>query len=199
MHVRPGGLRALTNAPALLSLSRIPLAGCFYLLVAVPAAAFAVLIIAGVTDVLDGWLARRRGLVSAAGAVLDPITDKLFVLTVAVTMVAADKLSLLDILWLSMRELGELPLVLWFVLEPRARAARAEHPGANLPGKLATVLQFLAVGWALFQWPGLGLWLGVTACAGVLAAVSYWRRALRSVSPPSGSHPSSPRPSGRSP
>lgn len=179
MHVTQDRLRPLLSAPGLLSLSRIPLAACFALLVEVPAAAFAVLLIAGITDVLDGWLARRLGIVSPTGAVLDPITDKLFVLTVVVTLVVTDKLSVVDVLWLSTRELGELPLVVWFVLNRRARAARADHPSANLPGKLATLLQFVAIGWALFHGPHLGLWIGLVASAGVVAAVSYWRRALR--------------------
>lgn len=181
LHVTRERLHPLLSAPALLSLSRIPLAICFTLLVDVPGAALTVLFTAGLTDVLDGWLARRLGLVSATGAVLDPITDKLFVLTVVVTLVATDKLSLLDVLWLSTRELGELPLVVWFVLNRRARAARADHPSANLPGKLATLLQFVAIGWSLFDGPRLDLWLGLVAGAGVVAAFSYWRRALRSV------------------
>lgn len=173
--------RPLLSAPALLSLARVPLAACFALLVDLPAAAFAVLLMAGITDVLDGWMARRLGLVSATGAVLDPITDKLFVLTVVVTLAVTDKLSVFDVLWLSTRELGELPLVVWFMLSRRARAARADHPSANLPGKLATLLQFIAIGWALFHGPHLALWIALVAGAGVVAAFSYWRRALKNV------------------
>jgi len=79
---------------------------------------------------------------------------------------------------LSTREIGELPLVVWFALSPRARGARAEYPTANLPGKIATLLQFATVGWALFRAPHLDRWIAATAVAGVFAAISYWRRAL---------------------
>jgi CDP-diacylglycerol--glycerol-3-phosphate 3-phosphatidyltransferase/cardiolipin synthase len=157
------------------------LAACFPLVVDVPLVAFAVLVLAGVSDVLDGWVARRYGLVTATGAALDPITDKLFVLTVAVTLVSSGHLSLGEVLLLSTREIGELPLVAWLSLSRRARQARTEQEMANVPGKLATLLQFLTVGWALFHQPRLDLWIGATAIAGTAAALSYWTRALRAT------------------
>lgn len=169
-------VRELLVLPGLLSLSRVPLAVCFPLLVDRPLAAAGVLLAAGLTDVVDGWIARRYRLVTATGTVLDPLTDKLFVLTVAVTLVVRHHLSLTGVVLLSTREIGELPLVLWFAL---SRAARDQQPTANIPGKLATVLQFLAVCWALFHWPRLEWWLAATASAGTFAAASYWMRSLR--------------------
>ena len=173
--------RDLFILPGLLSLSRIPLAVCFRLLVDRPVAAAVVLALAGLSDVLDGWIARRYRLVSATGMVLDPITDKLFVLTVAVTLVVRGHLSIGGVLLLSTREIGELPLVAWLVLSRSARSARAEQPSANIPGKFVTVLQFVAVCWAIFRGPLLGWWLAATAVAGVLAAISYWGRSLRTA------------------
>jgi CDP-diacylglycerol--glycerol-3-phosphate 3-phosphatidyltransferase/cardiolipin synthase len=145
-----------------------------------PALAFAVLAFAGMSDVLDGWMARRYGLATATGAVLDPITDKLFVLTVALTLVFGGYLSVTDVLLLSVRELGELPLVAFFALSHRARKNRADHPKANVPGKLATTLQFIAVGWVLLRWPHSDRWIMATAIFGFFAALSYWRRELGS-------------------
>jgi cardiolipin synthase (CMP-forming) len=172
-------LKDLLIAPAWLSLSRVVLAACFPFVLDIPLAAFGVLALAGLSDVLDGWVARRYRLSTATGAVLDPVTDKLFVLTVAVTLVVSGHLSPGAVLLLSTRELGELPLVVWLALSPRARAARTEQERANVPGKVATVLQFVSVGWALLHQPRLELWIGATAIAGVVAATSYWVRALR--------------------
>ena len=42
-------------------------------------AAFAAFVVAAVTDFFDGWLARRYGVVSVAGAILDPIADKVLI------------------------------------------------------------------------------------------------------------------------
>ena len=41
--------------------------------------ALVILLLAGVTDLLDGWLARRRGSVSASGKVVDPLADKILI------------------------------------------------------------------------------------------------------------------------
>lgn len=41
--------------------------------------AVALLFVAGITDLLDGWLARRRGAVSPSGKVVDPLADKVLI------------------------------------------------------------------------------------------------------------------------
>ena len=68
----------LTSPPNLLSLSRLPLAAGLFACISYEAwaAGLAVFAAAAVTDALDGWLARRMGLVSAVGRALDPLTDK---------------------------------------------------------------------------------------------------------------------------
>jgi cardiolipin synthase len=175
--------RDLLNLPGMLSLSRIPLAAAFPLLLERPAAALAVLVIAGATDLLDGWVARRYGLVTATGAALDGVTDKLFIMTVAVTLVVSGRLPLEVVLLLSTREIGEAPLVAWFVLSPRARARRAEHPSANALGKIATTLQFVTVAMAIARATAFGPLVIATAVAGAVAAISYWIRAFDGFGP----------------
>ena len=76
-------LQEFVQLPNLLSLSRIPLAAlAMYFLAQSDAysaiTAVTVLTVAGITDGLDGYLARRRGQVTPLGVALDPIADKLF-------------------------------------------------------------------------------------------------------------------------
>jgi CDP-diacylglycerol--glycerol-3-phosphate 3-phosphatidyltransferase/cardiolipin synthase len=165
--------------PAWLSLARIPLAVCFALVVKRPALALPVLALAALTDVLDGWVARRSGTVTRTGAALDPITDKVFVLTVAIALVMSGRLSLLGVALLSTREIGELGLTFWTAVQHVSHAARSEALAANQFGKFATVLQFVAVCWALLQLPYLACWLVAAAVSGVVAAISYWRREIQ--------------------
>jgi cardiolipin synthase len=171
--------RDLVRVPGLLSLSRLPLAAVFPLTVGRPPLAFGVLVAAGLSDVADGWYARRFKQATATGAALDPVTDKLFVLTVAVTLLVTQQLTALSVVLLSTREIGELPLVLWLALSHDARRKRAEQPSANAAGKAATALQFASVTVALFHAPHGELWVGATAVAGAVAALTYWQRALR--------------------
>ena len=44
------------------------------------------LVAAGLSDAVDGWLARRSGSRSAVGAILDPIADKLLLVSMYVTL-----------------------------------------------------------------------------------------------------------------
>jgi phosphatidylglycerophosphate synthase len=174
----PYRARHLLLPPGLLSLARVPLALAFPFVVTRPFVAFGVLIAAGATDVLDGWLARRFGWVTPTGAIADGITDKVFVATVAVTLVVVGDVSIVTVVALSTREIGELPLVLWLAWSPSARARRG-HPSANVLGKVATLLQFVTVSWVLLQAPGVAWCIATTAVAGAIAALGYWARALR--------------------
>jgi cardiolipin synthase len=169
--------RHLLLVPGLLSLARVPLAIAFPFVVKWPFVGFAVLAAAGLTDVLDGWYARRFKQTTVTGAAIDPITDKLFVTAVVVTLALTGKLGLGSIALLATRELGELPLVVWFVLTHRQKN-RAGHPAANVPGKAATFLQFVTVAAAMFQSPFTGALLLATAVMGAVAALIYWIREI---------------------
>jgi len=78
------------NVPNQLTVGRILLAAVFFILLGIydsasphgPAilnAAFVLYIIAGITDVLDGWIARKYNLTSAFGRITDPFVDKVLV------------------------------------------------------------------------------------------------------------------------
>jgi cardiolipin synthase len=171
--------RDLWRVPGLLSLSRLPLAVAFPFALGRPAVALAVLFAAGLSDVLDGWYARKFSQVTATGTALDPVTDKIFVLTVAVCLVLRGYLSPIDVVIISTRELAELPLVAWIAASRHVRRHRADYPTANLLGKLATFFQFGAAAAAIFRSPHLAWMVAAAGLSGVLAAVGYWMRALR--------------------
>jgi cardiolipin synthase (CMP-forming) len=171
----------LLLVPSLLSFTRIPLAVAFPLALPSRGAALAILVAAGVSDVLDGWYARRYGQATPTGAVLDPVTDKLFVLSVVLSLVASRVLPVVSVLLLSTREIGELPLLFWFMASHKVRTARATRAAANLPGKLATGFQFLTIASALLGLAFTRELLFTTAGAGAVAAVVYWAREVSAV------------------
>jgi cardiolipin synthase len=167
----------LARPPNLLSLARLPLAVLFPFASRSAPASLAVLGLAGLTDVLDGWLARKTGAETALGAVVDPVADKAFVLSVMVTLLAEGRLPRWGIPALLTREILEAPLLVW-VLARGPRGPRGEAR-ANVPGKVATAAQFAAVLSAIV-WPRvLPAALGITAVAGGVAGIGYWMRELR--------------------
>jgi len=71
---------ALFTLPNSISLSRLILALAF-VLVGGRWERTALIVAAGATDILDGWLARIANSSSVAGAIIDPLADRVFVLT----------------------------------------------------------------------------------------------------------------------
>lgn len=102
----------LPNILTVLRLLLLPLLiCCFYLEADLGATAiwcgFAIYTIAAITDFLDGWAARKLNQISAFGTFLDPISDKIFVSTLLILLVAFDRL---EGLWL-------LPVIIIFFRE----------------------------------------------------------------------------------
>jgi cardiolipin synthase len=168
--------RDVVRVPGLLSLVRLPLAVVFPFVFRSSVDAIGVLVLAGLSDMLDGWAARRLHQQTVTGAVLDGFMDKVLALVVLMTLVLGNELSVAEAAVLSSREIGE-SLIVLFALALRPKRAGAPHP-ANGIGKLATVLQFAAVVVVLLgRGPRMILVLA-TGVTGAAAAIAYGIREL---------------------
>jgi cardiolipin synthase len=164
--------------PSLISLTRLPLAVAFVTVFDRPVPTLLVLAAAGLSDVLDGWWARRHQQVTPTGAVIDPIADKVFVVAVVLTLLDNHRLPLWGLFALAARDIGELPLVGWTLASRSRRKRRAERASANVAGKAVTVLQFVTVAALLLKLGVAPHLLIATGVAGLAAAILYARREL---------------------
>lgn len=137
-------------------------------------AALAVFVLAGVTDWLDGFLARRWGVVSSFGKLADPLADKALVLAALVMLAAMNEVPWWPLIVVAVREIG--------VTLGRLAVARDVVIPASAGGKLKTALQMLAL--LLLLVPGVGGWLDVvgfwvlvaSVVVAVLTGIDYaWR------------------------
>ncbi len=81
---------ALLTLPNLITFARlcaVPLA-VWLVIDHRPGSAFALFLAAGISDAIDGWLARRMGGPNSVGALLDPVADKALLVTMYVTLAA---------------------------------------------------------------------------------------------------------------
>jgi len=85
------------NLPNLLTLSRIPIIFGVVALLYLPmtgasTVAFVLFVIGAITDWADGYVARKQGLVSNFGKLMDALTDKVFMVGLFITMVVLGEL-----------------------------------------------------------------------------------------------------------
>ena len=110
-------------------------------------------IVAALTDLLDGWLARRGQMVTHIGKLLDPLVDKLIVASALVVMVAIDRIPVWAT-WMVVVILGRELAVTGL----RGIASADGHIMAAAPaGKIKAFVQNCAIGALLFHYPTLGL------------------------------------------
>lgn len=166
------------TVPNLLSMLRLLGVPLFLWLVLVPEAdwwALAVLMLSGITDFLDGYLARRLNQTSVVGQILDPVADRLYILAVVIGLALRDIIPWWLALSLPLRD-----LLLWGLV-PLLRTRGYSALPVHFLGKAATFNLLYAFpllllgdgdgtvatlanvfGWAFALW-GVGLywWAGI--------------------------------------
>jgi cardiolipin synthase (CMP-forming) len=159
------------NIPNLLTLLRIALIPVFVVVFYLPnpwvhAATAAIFGLAAVTDWLDGYLARRLGQMSAFGAFLDPVADKLMVCAALVVLLSLDRVDGFVALVIIGREITVSALREWM-----AQIGASANVAVNWLGKLKTIMQMVAIPVLLFHDPLFGV-IPVAAIGTVLIYVA---------------------------
>jgi CDP-diacylglycerol--glycerol-3-phosphate 3-phosphatidyltransferase len=167
----PAPLAQLPNA---LTLSRLALIPVFVALMIQAGDAHSwpaglVFGVAGITDQVDGFLARAWRVESRFGKIADPLADRLMIDAAVILLVAYGRLPWAGLAVIVARDL--LLLVGWRVLAPRGIDL-----DVNLVGKGATWLLYAAVGCRIVthdhtSWPLWLFWIGLAAA--VIAAMFY--------------------------
>ena len=149
--------------------------------------------VAAICDGVDGYIARRYNQRSELGAILDPLADKLLLVS-GVVVLSFDHGPLLGQipLWLTGTIIGrDLVILIDMVVIQYTVGKVAVHP--HIIGKGATVLQMIAIFWVLLKWDQDGgmrwyeFWtIGAAICTGVSGLLYVWD-GVRQVS----SHPAS--------
>jgi cardiolipin synthase len=148
---------------------------------------FVVFVVAGISDALDGLIARRFGQKTALGAFLDPLADKLL-LSSAFVILSFDTLGLFVRipLWFTIAAISRDVVIVLTVLAVNLTGGRRVFPPTIL-GKLTTFVQLVVVLAALvgnvvqyappYYEPLLAAALGVT----VASAIHYLVRTMKTL------------------
>src|SRR5713226_1011471 len=169
---RAGQVKPWVTWADVLTALRVPLAVAFPF-VHHPGAQLGVVAAVAATDFFDGMLARRFGS-SRAGAVLDPVADKLFMAAAFFTVARAGLLHPVEIVGVLARDIvAALGYVAaWLLRRPVALPARAG-------GKVVTALQLLTLVAFIARSPLVHRMAWATAAVGLYAIWDYGRAAAR--------------------
>jgi len=161
--VRRGeGVASAGNVANIITVARILLAPAFVILLLLDGGSDGMLrylagglfILASATDGIDGYLARRRNLVTDAGKLLDPIADKVLIGGALVSLSILAELPWWVTIVILVREVGITVL--------RLVALRDHVIPASLLGKIKTWVQVIALSLAIVPlWTLLGDWVHV--------------------------------------
>lgn len=140
-------------------------------------------IIAAVSDIVDGWLARRGQQVTEIGKLLDPLADKLLVSSALIVLVAMARIPA-GFVWMVVVIVGRELAVTGL---RGLASAGGEIIGARRTGKAKTTLQNISIGALLFPDPTLGLpahdiglfFLTLATALTLYSGWLYWRDYFR--------------------
>jgi len=173
----------LPTALTMLRLALVPVLMALFLVPGFPSGprlwATGVVLIASVTDLLDGALARRWRVTSRLGEVLDPIADKAIVAVALIGMSAWHLLPWWVTALILGRELG-VTLLRWLAPDPRSLLS-------GRWAKVKTVLQMVAICALLLPlggaWPSLaGLTMAAAVVLTLITGGDYAVRAVQQIS-----------------
>ena len=149
------------NLPNAITVVRIVMAPVFFWLLLADAGAdgpmrwwaAVIFVVAISTDLVDGWLARRNGLVTDLGKILDPIADKLLTSGALVCLSILGELPWWITIVIVVREVG---ITVWRFVE----LGRGTVVPASSGGKLKTLTQAIAISLFLAPlWTLVGDWI----------------------------------------
>jgi CDP-diacylglycerol--glycerol-3-phosphate 3-phosphatidyltransferase/cardiolipin synthase len=158
--------RARVTVADVLTVSRLPMALAFVLIPS-SAARLAVLAAAAATDLLDGFIARRIGS-SRFGSFLDPVADKLFMVSAFGVVVLSGRLAPFEVLAVLLRD-----VVATIAFAATLVSGRPAAIPARVGGKAVTVGQVLTLVAFLLDSPYLRPLAWATGAVGLYAIWDY--------------------------
>jgi CDP-diacylglycerol--glycerol-3-phosphate 3-phosphatidyltransferase len=154
--------------------------------------------VAAICDGVDGYVARRYNQRSELGAILDPLADKLLLVSGVVVLSFDHSPYLKSVpLWLTGTIIGRDILIMAGMLVIHLMVGKVKVR-ARIIGKIATVLQMAVVLWIMLKWRDnwlRALTLATAICTGISGLLYVWDGSRQLSAHPS----SSPGPSAGSP
>lgn len=134
-----------------------------------------IFVVASATDFFDGYIARKFDQITTLGKILDPLADKMLTLAGFLGLMMLDRADPWAIYLILTREL--------FITGLRVSAVSEQIDiSASWMGKVKTVVQMIAIGFLLMEWPGGTALLWAAVALTLYSGYEYVRAFLQKVS-----------------
>ncbi|WP_276353535.1 CDP-alcohol phosphatidyltransferase family protein [Cohnella caldifontis] len=147
------------NIPNIITLCRFALIPLFLVLYlnGYSIEALATVLLSGLTDILDGYIARRSGQITVTGIMLDPLADKLMMLAIVTALLVKGEIPWQAVAVMAFREIGMIASSAFF----HFRGLKTVP--ANVLGKATTIVYYGSIMLLLLEQPGglALLWIGI--------------------------------------
>jgi len=170
------------NLPNVLTVLRLLMVPVFAYLYshAQPGWALGIFLLAGATDALDGYLARKYDQITSFGKLMDPFADKVMTVTMLICLSISGRIARWVPIVLLVKEV-------WMVGASAVLLKKHMVVHANIFGKAATVLFLIAIS-AVYPWHDMewlyrvgGVLIHIALAASLVAAVQYTALYARAV------------------
>ena len=105
-----------------------------------------IFVLASITDFFDGYIARKWNQMTKLGAILDPLADKMLMLAGFMGLVYLGRADVFAVFLILSRE--------FFITGLRVAAvSEGKSVASTMSGKVKTVVQMIAIGFLIMQWP----------------------------------------------
>ena len=140
--------------------------------------ALVIFLLSSFTDFADGRIARKRGIVTNFGKLMDPLADKMMIVSILIVLVSQNRVNPIAVIIIVMRELAVTGL--------RAIAASSSGGGKVIPasiwGKMKTVSQMLTVAlllidkriYSIIDFPIIGILVIIMTALTLISGIEYF-------------------------
>jgi cardiolipin synthase len=164
------------NLPNFLTLSRFILIPIYFFVFFYfsPKVALFVLLVSGLTDILDGYFARKRGMITQLGQILDPLADKTMMISVIVSLLLSSLIPWQAAIAVFIRDLGM--IIGSIVIHIRG----VKLLPANHMGKFTTILFYISIIYVILEVSSLAvIYLWIVIGISYLTAILYTIQLIR--------------------
>jgi CDP-diacylglycerol--glycerol-3-phosphate 3-phosphatidyltransferase len=131
-----------------------------------------IFVIASVTDFFDGFIARTWNQMTKLGAILDPLADKMLMLAGFLGLLVLDRADIWAVFLILTRE--------FFITGLRVVAvSEGKKVASTMAGKVKTVVQMIAIGFLIMNWPFATALLWVAVALTLYSGYEYIRDYLK--------------------